>query len=406
MRVLTLTNLYPPHFYGGYELTCQDVMDRFRGAGHDVHVLTSTARVPGVIDVEEPDVRRTLRAYWDWQSNRPVVARNPLARLQVERHNLRELATALDGHRPDLVSVWHFGALSLSMLSAIGDRGLPMVVTVANEWLIHATVLDGWSRLWRRLPLRPATVAGVPTRPPPPPNGPVNFVSDFTKAQTVTAGGLWPVDDAVVINPGIDVRDFPISRAEAADPWSWRILYVGRMDQPKGLETLLLAFARLPVQARLELVGGGDVGYQRRLRDFAAGLGISDRVTMHALPRDRIRERYLDSDVVVFPSTWDEPFGLVPLEAMACARPVVATGRGGSATFLRDGGNCLLFPAQDPSALADALRSLAADAALRRALVTEGVKTAAHFTADRYADELMRLHEQALALRGTGPAAG
>src|SRR5437868_9212139 len=68
MKVLVLTNMYPPHHYGGYELSCRDVMDRFRARGHDVTVLTSTVRVGGVAD--PPDersrgVRRDLQLYWE-----------------------------------------------------------------------------------------------------------------------------------------------------------------------------------------------------------------------------------------------------------------------------------------------------------------------------------------------------
>jgi glycosyltransferase involved in cell wall biosynthesis len=77
---------------------------------------------------------------------------------------------------------------------------------------------------------------------------------------------------------------------------------------------------------------------------------------------------------------------------MACGAPVVATGAGGSAEYLADGENCLLFAPSDPDELAGALRRLAADRELRRRLVAAGLETAARLTVDRQADALEAVH--------------
>src|SRR3954452_562172 len=396
MRVLTLTNGYPPHAYGGYELTCDDVMRRFRAQGHDVTVLTVEQRLPGVAEAVEPDVHRILRLYWDWETNRPAIPRSPRARLRIEQHNLAALDTALRTSRPDVVSVWHMGALSLSLLAELDARRILMVFTVANEWPAHCEVLDGWARLWRRWPARPHHVGGVPTRPPMLPDATFNVVSEFTRQRTMSRGAPWDLSGAPIVNPGIDTDDFPLDGAEPGAEWSWKVLYVGRVDPPKGVETLVRGLAMMPPDARLEIVGGGDAGYRRKLLGLASELGVADRITVHALPREQVRDRYVANDVVVFPSEWEEPFGLVPLEAMACARPVVATARGGSVTFLRDRDNCLVFGVSDPAALAAAVTEVATDEGLRRRIVAGGLATAPHYTAERYAEELLRLHGAAV----------
>src|SRR5947209_5142627 len=185
MRVLTITNNYPPHYYGGYELTCADVMQRFRAAGHDVTVLTSTIRVPGVEDVVDDDVLRSLHVYWDWEQDRPEVPRSPLHRYRVERANLRVLDEVLRARAPDVVSVWHHGGLSLGLLTVLEQRRLPVVLTVANDWLIAAPALDGWSRMWLRWRgPKPGSVAGVPVRLPRLRAAEANFVSEFMKARS------------------------------------------------------------------------------------------------------------------------------------------------------------------------------------------------------------------------------
>jgi phosphatidylinositol alpha-1,6-mannosyltransferase len=82
-------------------------------------------------------------------------------------------------------------------------------------------------------------------------------------------------------------------------------------------------------------------------------------------------------DALLFPVRWAEPWGLVPLEAMAAGTPVVASGRGGSGEYLRDGENSLIFdPDGGPGALAAAVKRLAGDAAMRARLVEGGRATA------------------------------
>jgi glycosyltransferase involved in cell wall biosynthesis len=126
-------------------------------------------------------------------------------------------------------------------------------------------------------------------------------------------------------------------------------------------------------------------------------IGLAGRVTFAEVPRDELRQRYLDADCLVFPSAWDEPFGLVPVEAMACGTPVVATGTGGSAEFLRDEVNCLLFPARDDEALASRVLRLSEDAALRDRLVEGGLALASELSVDRLAETFEAWHVAAAA---------
>jgi glycosyltransferase involved in cell wall biosynthesis len=143
------------------------------------------------------------------------------------------------------------------------------------------------------------------------------------------------------------------------------------------------------------VVGVADPAYGDELQHLADELAVAGRVRMRALPRSSLREVYADADAFVFPSRWDEPFGLVPIEAMTQRTPVVATRRGGSAEFLVDGANCLEFDADDDEQLARAVRRVADDPALRRRLVDGGVATARRFTVDALADTLETVHRQA-----------
>jgi hypothetical protein len=112
---------------------------------------------------------------------------------------------------------------------------------------------------------------------------------------------------------------------------------------------------------------------------------------------------YAAHDAVLFPVTWAEPWGLVPLEAMAVGTPVIATGTGGSAEYLSDEGNALLAAPGDPEALAGAVRRLAADAGLRARLAEAGRRTAEAHPAERGTAVIARELEEALRWSRTRP---
>ena len=99
---------------------------------------------------------------------------------------------------------------------------------------------------------------------------------------------------------------------------------------------------------------------------------------------------------MLFPVRWAEPWGLVPLEAMTVGTPVVASGRGGSGEYLRDGQNALVCE-PEPEALAGAVQRLAGDAALRARLRDGGFQTAAPFTEQAYNEAIEAALAEAVA---------
>jgi glycogen synthase len=397
MRVLAIGLHYPPHHVGGYEVSCRDVMERFAERGHDVAVLTSTIRRPGVAD--PPGEREGALPVWRdleaWFRDEDLYDPSFAARWRIERANHRALERALDRHRPDVVSTWQLGALSLGLLHTVAARGIPVVHVVSDDWLSYSLVLDAWSRRFRRWPRPLAQVAGralgVPTTVPDlAALGPFCFISEDTRRRA-EAYAPWSLADAAIVYSGYDERLFTPAPAEAERPWAGRLLYVGRYDRRKGIDCAIRALARLD-GATLEVQGTGDTAERERLEDLAAEVGVAGRVRFETCPRPELPERYRAADVLVFPSEWEEPFGLTPLEAMACGTPVVATGVGGSGEYLLDGRNCLRFPAGDADALAAALGRLSQDAALRAHLRGEGLRTASVLDIEHLAECLDGWH--------------
>jgi glycosyltransferase involved in cell wall biosynthesis len=205
----------------------------------------------------------------------------------------------------------------------------------------------------------------------------------------------WSFPSSAVVPWGIDASVFRLPMTAREHPWRWRLLHAGRVDERKGIATVIEALALCPHEATLEVLGRGDASYLSVLRALARELGVADRVTFGESDREELAVRYGGADAVVFAPLWDEPFGLVPLEAMACGTPVVASPTGGATEFMTNGTNCLTFPPGDVHGLAGALVRLSQDPVLRAHVIGGGLETAGRYTVDRLAHDLEDWHEAA-----------
>jgi glycosyltransferase involved in cell wall biosynthesis len=405
VRILVLTNLYPPESYGGYELCCRDVVERWVADGHDVAVLTSDHRAaaggmpPGPADPVAVEVSRSLSLSWD-RGTAPRWWRRPITEWRARRTVRRRVAA----DRPEVISLWNAAGLPASALAAAVQADVPVVAVFADNWPGRVAVADPWLAPLSRIGIarRMAALSGLASAPVRfGPSSILCFCSADLRDRVAEATG-WPVTDAVITPLGIDPRDFPTEDPSPLDEWSWRLLYVGRLDPGKGIDTLVRSLARLPAASRLRVVGAPEPEHVRRIEALVADLKLAGRVELGPVARSELAKVYRSADVCVFPSEWPEPFGIVPLEAMACGTPVVATGVGGSADFLADGTNCLRYTPGDPQALAAAITRLAGDLTLRASLVQGGRKTAGDLTIDRLAGQLQAVHQRAVRAAASG----
>jgi D-inositol-3-phosphate glycosyltransferase len=220
-------------------------------------------------------------------------------------------------------------------------------------------------------------------------------------------------ESAVVIPPGADLSTFrPIDRARARDELGLDgelLLFVGRIDPVKGLDTLLEALKLLDERPGLQLlvVGGSPPGTapsqldpdERRLRDLARRLGLGERVRwLGPIGQERLPLYYSAADVVVVPSRY-ESFGLVALEALACGAAVVASRVGGLPTILRDRENGLLVPWRTPEAFAERIEQLLDDPELAARLRAAAPKSMARFSWAATAGRVIELYRELAAAR-------
>jgi glycogen(starch) synthase len=375
--------MYPPQHAGGYELVWQQAMQHATEAGHRVRILT-TDYVADPSREEQHDVYRTLRWYWDL-GRYEFPRLNPFERLALERHNAAELDRHIREFRPDVVAWWSMGCMSLSLIERVRRSAIPCAFVVHDDWLVYGWYRDQWIRMWSR-PSRAIVgrlaerLAGIPVRVDIDHAGPMAFNSRYTLEQARLAG--IRASRMVVVPPGIEER---FLEPLPVEPWGWRMVCVGRIDRQKGIDTAVAALAQLPPQATLNVWGTGDERYIAELKELAQRLGVRQRLSFAGFAdSDAILGAYAEADVALFPVRWNEPFGLVPLEAMGLGRPVVSTARGGTAEFLEHGVNALIFDAGDAGGLAASIERLAQDAELRSQLRDGGKRTAAAYPASRF----------------------
>jgi glycosyltransferase involved in cell wall biosynthesis len=184
------------------------------------------------------------------------------------------------------------------------------------------------------------------------------------------------------------------------------VLQLGRLVPRKGIDNVVRALALMRRgaagmrPARLVVVGGGSARPDEqltpeigRLRRLATELGVGRRVNFAGCAEhEQLRDWYVAADVFVT-TPWYEPFGITPLEAMACGTAVIGSAVGGIKHTVQHGVTGWLVPPHDPAALAARLDQLRADPALGTAMGTAGVRRVrAHFTWDQVAERLASVY--------------
>lgn len=211
-----------------------------------------------------------------------------------------------------------------------------------------------------------------------------------------------------VVPCGVDTSLFlPGEHQERNSALGPLLLSVGRLVPRKGIETAIRALHHLP-SARLLVIGGppaaelaDDVEVDRLVR-IAKSLGVLARVRFAgSIPHERMPSAYQAADVVVA-SPWYEPFGMTPVEAAACSRPVVGTAVGGLLDTVVHGETGLLVPPRQPMALAGAVARLTSSPRmLRNCGVRAAERAHERYAWPRIAQETEEILRDALARRRT-----
>jgi D-inositol-3-phosphate glycosyltransferase len=226
-----------------------------------------------------------------------------------------------------------------------------------------------------------------------------------------------PAQRIAIVPPGVDLARFkPMPKAEARQhlgvpPEHNMLLFVGRIQPLKGIDTLLRALAivkarepQLEKDICVAIIGGDNDSSSKieqnelaRLNSLRSELGLEELVTfLGAKDQDSLPYYYSAAAMVIMPSHY-ESFGMVAIEAMACGTPVIASDVGGLSFSIEDGFNGYLVPGRNPEALAKKIILLIKYPLLREQLSEQAKSWVKRFSWANVADELTEVFEGTIA---------
>ena len=349
MRLLLITNLYPPQELGGYGRCMADFAWGLQQRGHTVQVVSSDALYlgPSRSGPSGEPVDRRLQLKGSFQGGVQQLE-EPDARAAVDVNNCSLLNLWLEQGNWDGILLGNLDLLGTELLVPLLASGLP---------LLHHI--------------------GFVTPPYPPEQMPPRssryrvLAASTAVLQCLKKAGM-AVDDAAVIYPGARVDLFgkdkigrplpPTPNGTSGRPL--RVCFAGLKMVSKGPHTLLEALLQLKrkrVDVHVMLAGGTyQADYAQRLRQFCSDHKLNSQVDfLPQLNREQLARFFRLNHVCVFSSLYPEAFGIVAAEAMASGLALVSTGVGGAAEVFEDGISGLHYPSGDSTALAERLEKLA-----------------------------------------------
>lgn len=391
MRILVVSNLYPPIQVGGYERRCAATV-QWLAREHEVLVLTSRRGRRSV--GSESQVRRELPLLPDdWRGT----ACAPPASFYAA-HATRRLVRRF---RPDLLFVWNASQIPHVAVCVAHDCGCRLAFSVADtsfgtfvegdqflRYLLNRErgVHRAWGsivKLVNRLP--GMRIEASTTRP-----ASIVWNSEALRRMTPIPASIAPVLERV-IHPATQ-HEALLSSIERAPAPSPTIAFVGRLEWQKAPDVAVRAGALLRdrhgIDCRLVIVGSGDPATVRELGQLVVKLGMGDRVELRGqLPPRGVAEVLAGAHALVVPSRWQEPFGLVCLEGALARVPVVASLSGGMPEMLESESEALFFPIDDVEACAAALARTLTDEAAAAERVRVAFERAGAYSMQRYRAE-------------------
>jgi glycosyltransferase involved in cell wall biosynthesis len=299
------------------------------------------------------------------------------------------LRRAWELERPDVVHA-HFWMSGIAALEAARPLGIPVVLTfhaLGAEKRRHQGAAD------TSPPARLAEEARIAAA--------ADRVIATSSAETFELLRMGAHQRSLRVIPcGVDLTLFrPDGPREPRRRHCLRIVTLSRLVPRKGIADVVSALARIP-NAELIIAGGGeapelaDDPEAQRLAARARELGVGARVYLRGRVERTAVPALLRSADVVAAVPWYEPFGIVPVESMACGVPVIASSVGGQVDTVLDGVTGLHVPARDPVRLAEAIDALRTNPARRRTLGAAGAQRAARYDWSRIAAETADVYRE------------
>jgi len=355
MRLLLLTNLYPPQNLGGFGLCLQRLCKGLEALGYKPLVLTSDAPYLGPAGLD-PRICRSLQLLGSYEGGISRLGDSGEEQRR-QQHNQSLLNKILNSFKPQACLVGNLDLLGLELLDTVLARG---VLTQQHVGFMGAP---------------------MPLHQYPRGKGAYGMAFASGEVKRLLQQQGFPVAQQPVVYPPLRQNRPP--QASQPKNGALRVGYCGLLMQSKGVHVLLEAVARLQAMGSsqalsIQLAGKAFApSYENELRDYCERVAITPLVEWRGfLEEEALQNFYAELDVLVFPSLHPESFGMVVAEAMVTGVVPISSGVGGAYEVITHGRNGLLVPPGDSNALAEALNWCRAQPQQRQAIAKRARKDA------------------------------
>ena len=388
MRIVFITNRYFPHVLGGAEVTVQTLAEELNRRGHQVAIVSLSPT-----DEDSSDFVNGIQIYRLAVRNlyNPFLSgRQSLLKLLwhiKDVYNLsgaRQVGRVLDLQKPDFVSTHNLGGLSVAVWDQIRSRGIRLIHTLHDYYLVCPKTTMFKHKQNCSTQCMTCRVLSLPKRNKSDSADVVIGISHFVMNVHTSRGFFAGASKSIVYNSrklGPSVSGGPKT---GTDDGPVRFAFFGRVEEQKGIELLLQVIGELPAQDWILKVAGdaSDPGYIERLRRRfpAPNIEFVGFVRADAF--------FPTVDVLVVPSLWNEPLGVVAFEAWGFGVPVIVSRRGGLAEIVDDATGWIF----EPDLEGDLLRTLSLVLGRRKLLSAMRDACLArrnYFVPERHADEFL-----------------
>lgn len=392
MRILIVSNLFPPDYDGGLEINAWKIALALRKRGHDVQVVTSRYRsnfVPAEVEadwvhrifdflVPVPDVKIGKSARYEIMSKL-------IQRVRIGGPNAEAMRSHLANHDYDLVYPFGLHQIGLSTMLPTTERKIPTLWHCGDHFIADHFAQVNISRLYRFVITQ--ILKKYTEQESKVDFSHMAFVSQYLLDHFKQSGFL-PAN-AYIIPRGID---FPLGE-DVDRPRDQKFFMACRIDAAKGvhqgIEATRQLLAKQPeLQWTLEIAGSGDAGYQAEQQSVIDSEGLSERVKfIGKLTREQTLAKIRDSRAFLSTSVWGEPFANTIIETLGSGTPLIGADAGSILEVVEPEISALIYERNSPDQLAVHMERILLDPSLGRRLADNGLKVIRErYTLDRIMD--------------------
>lgn len=321
MKILIISNYFPPHFKGGYEISCKEVADFLHEKGEEIFVLCGDYQKDKDEGRKKYRVNRKLQ-YIDYLS------KDYWNKSKVEKANYAITKRVLNKFQPDFVYFWNLQYISLAPYWAVKRAKIPHLFDIGDVWPLKYKRSGFKEKIKSYIKILLPNFLEAEMK-----IDPVVILSEWMRPvfkDMFSAKKIYTIPRGVKLKENIEI---------ISDPNLVKFMFAGRIEPLKGLDLIIKVLSKLTnYNWILDVYGDGEEDYLKEIELMCKEFSLEERVNFKGkvYPLDSAYESH---DVFLFPTLAKEGFGRVAIEAMNFGLPVVTVDRYGPNDIVINGVN-------------------------------------------------------------------